>query len=191
MLQREDPKGESTRVSEPAAARLLARASELDVAFRGNVAIAELRAAALEAGISQAAFEAALAELQAEDVVRAVPPPKEKRRNPVKWALAAVLGVFFFGSYVVPRGQGVAEAKAPMLEETVFVRCVSPQEAVRLLRPILIDRQNRVSLTPADPAGIIRIRATEEQLKRVRFVLEQYEGAPGTTCPVRPLAPPR
>jgi hypothetical protein len=43
------------------AARLLARASELDAERRAGTPVTELRAAAAEAGISAPAFEAALA----------------------------------------------------------------------------------------------------------------------------------
>ncbi len=47
-------------LSEPAAARLLARASELDELRRAGTSVADLRAAAAEAGISAPAFDAAL-----------------------------------------------------------------------------------------------------------------------------------
>ena len=59
---------DAMRVDHTAAQRLLARAAELD-AFPESSSIAELRQAAREAGISSAAFEAALRELGEENGV--------------------------------------------------------------------------------------------------------------------------
>ena len=52
-------------LSEPAAARLLARASELDATLAAGATLTDLRTAAAEAGISSGAFDAALAEMRA------------------------------------------------------------------------------------------------------------------------------
>ena len=55
-------RGDQSSLSEAAARRLLARAVELDARFGSMVTYEELRAAALEAGVSAAAFDAALGE---------------------------------------------------------------------------------------------------------------------------------
>ncbi|HYW30940.1 MAG TPA: hypothetical protein VE869_05480 [Gemmatimonas sp.] len=60
MSDRTPSPRDSEIVSESVAARLLARASELDAARRTGVEVADLRTAAMEAGISAASFEAAL-----------------------------------------------------------------------------------------------------------------------------------
>jgi hypothetical protein len=62
----DDRDGEA--ISEGKAARVLDRAVRLDALRRGTVSVAELREAALEAGISPEAFERALAEVRAGDV---------------------------------------------------------------------------------------------------------------------------
>ena len=51
---------DAVRVSDDEARRLLARAVALDGATRGDVSVAQLRQAALEAGVQPEAFEAAL-----------------------------------------------------------------------------------------------------------------------------------
>lgn len=63
----DDNHSDATRLPEDAAHRLLARAVELDASRGSDITIAQLRDAAAEAGISVAAFDAALAELQLTD----------------------------------------------------------------------------------------------------------------------------
>ena len=65
MSQRETSDDREIRVDDHAAARLLARAGEID-AQRGSSSLAELRQAAVEAGIAGASFDAAAAELSDE-----------------------------------------------------------------------------------------------------------------------------
>ena len=66
-------------LSEAARERVLARASEIDAA-RGT-RVADLRAAATEAGISAEAFDQALAELESEEGGVAIAAPKASRRR--------------------------------------------------------------------------------------------------------------
>src|SRR5947209_553377 len=54
------------RVPADIAARLTARAAEIDAADADNVSVAELRTAAIEAGIGAEAFDAAVAESRAQ-----------------------------------------------------------------------------------------------------------------------------
>ena len=62
-----------SRLPEDAAHRLLARAVELDATRGAELTITQLRAAAREAGISTAAFEAALREWQSAEVASTEP----------------------------------------------------------------------------------------------------------------------
>jgi len=71
--------------------RLLTRASELDALRSDDLAIADLRAAAAEAGISGPAFDAALSELRRTGRVRTseeVP----HRRSVLRWGSALIAG---------------------------------------------------------------------------------------------------
>jgi hypothetical protein len=64
VTDRHERKPTSDVLPEAIASRLLARASELDALRDDDLAVADLRAAAAEAGISGLAFDAALAELR-------------------------------------------------------------------------------------------------------------------------------
>lgn len=108
-MHEHQPVGKDPEVlPEPVAAQLLKRAVELDAARDGARSIAQLRAAAAEAGISSEAFEAALAELQGAGERQVAEADVHLRRRSrlvlVAW-LAAVLialAALFFTRMVVP-----------------------------------------------------------------------------------------
>lgn len=74
-----------TVVSDTAAQRLIARAIELDARRSDVVSVAQLRDAVLEAGVSPAAFDAALAELRATLHLAAPPTPAPPPGRAVGW----------------------------------------------------------------------------------------------------------
>ena len=90
---------DSLRLSDNAAAVLLARAVQLDSVTAAKVSIAELRQAALDAGIAPDAFEQAVAEFRAASSAVEVEPAKDRPR---RWpalvgallAAAVLLAVF-------------------------------------------------------------------------------------------------
>jgi hypothetical protein len=63
-----DQSRDAERLPEATARRLLERASELEAARSAELSVAELRAAAREAGIAPSAFEQALAEIRGTDL---------------------------------------------------------------------------------------------------------------------------
>ena len=82
---------DAVRLSEDAAAMLLARASQLDAATADQASIAELRQAARNAGIAPEAFEQALSEFHAANAVTGASEPKPKRRWVTKLVVATFL----------------------------------------------------------------------------------------------------
>jgi hypothetical protein len=177
------------RLPDHLAQRVLARASEIDAA---GAAVTDLREAAREAGISQAAFEAALAEVQtvndaAVPIAKHVPAPRPRR------FLAGMIGgavmVFFLVMMVfIPRAVStvvpIASDGAPIVEQSFPLRCISPAQAGELIRP-LVGASGTVVLTPPTvPGGVVTVRASEEQLKQVKALLDRYEGAPGAACAI-------
>ena len=170
-------------LSESDATRLLQRASELDAASSAHLQLAELRAAATQAGISANAFDAALEELQAAKsrvVAESEPTPRPRRRWTVLVAIAAVLGAFgVFGSMRV-----VPAAQASAIEEVFLLRCLSPGEARALISPILA--RSGAAYAPANARRVLVVRASQPQIDKVRSILEKEEAPGSTACAVRP-----
>ena len=200
MHRRPPAEPELQVLTAPDASRLLARASELDAAG-GAATIAQLRAAALEAGISPLAFEAALAEVRAqhEAPVPAVmtPAPRGTRTRTfviASVALVALAMMFVSRAVVVPNAvarAGAAEvAAAPMIDEAFLLRCLSAAEAAQLIRPLLGLPANTVVSNERTPR-VLTVRATPEQMGRVRELLAKHEAVAAPACAVAPGAPAR
>ena len=91
MTEREHSR-DAERLPEEAARRLLERASELEAARSAELSVAELRAAAREAGIMPSAFEQALAEYRGADLSSpAAAALAPQRRLARLWPAALVL----------------------------------------------------------------------------------------------------
>jgi hypothetical protein len=182
-----DPAGNPDRESLPEAmaARLLERASELDAAGAAhNVDVSALRAAAREAGISPRAFDAALAEMregEATGVTHARAHPRRRIWTSVAaGALLVATGAFYVAERTVPGPPSVA--RVPMIEEAYVLRCLSPQDAMALIRPHLTLRDN--SVTVGKESLVMRIQATLAQQQQVKAVLDQYERAGSSSCAI-------
>jgi hypothetical protein len=112
------------------AARVLARAAELDVAVRQGTSVAQLRAAAQEVGIAPSAFDSALREIVAADAPLA-------GNNRVPWWVrvcligitdrrAAMVFYWFFALVLIlaPLGTALLPGSTP--------------RSIRLLAPLLV-----------------------------------------------------
>jgi hypothetical protein len=190
---RRPDEADAERLSDSAAKRLLTRASELDAT---GAAVTDLRAAAAEAGISAHAFDAALAEMrgaeQAGSLDVARPPARRRRRGRL---FAVVLGLVF---WLILRSRGpsdpevVAPPSGAMVEESVPLSCLSPQQAAELIRPHLALPTNTIEISAAPGSRTLNVFATPEQLQKVRSVLDKQDVAGSAACAVAPLrAPPR
>jgi hypothetical protein len=183
------PERDAEVLPDKVAERLLARASELDAAHAAGAPVADLRAAAAEAGISAGAFDAALAELQgaSQGRVSAVSsqPLRRRWRTRAAWIAALILaGTFAVIRSRTPTG-ATAGTAAPMIEETIVLRCLSPEEAAELVRPLLSLRSNTLVISPARASRVLTIRATPAQIQNVRSVLDQNEGPESPACATR------
>lgn len=169
------------------AARLFARASELDAAGSGGAPLSQLRAAAAEAGISARAFEAALAEGRAAgEVGESVVPAPHRRLSRGRLLAAALITVLVIGALAVTRPWASAGVGPPVVEEAFLLRCLSPGEAAELVRPLLGLRTNTVVISPEHAPRVLTIRGTPDQLREVRALLDRYEAAGSAACPVAP-----
>lgn len=164
---------------EPLATKVLQRASELEAARRAGASIEDLRAAALEAGISESAFDEALGEVQTEaDIAR--PEVHFSRRRRVRmWAGAAALTLILAG-ILVTRMLVPVPAPATTVQETFRLRCIPAHEAASMLRPILV-RSGEISFSMREPTHLT-ISGTPEQLEQARSILEQQDIPGSSSC---------
>ncbi len=186
MQKRSPAESDAKVLAEPAAARLLERASQLDAAERSGSAIEDLRAAATEAGISTRAFDAALAELK--DTPTPVVPAT--RRPRIVTRTRAILLGFLLSAGIVAVSRLVMPTTPasgiPMTEEAILLRCMTAVEAAELVRPLLTLRENTIVVRAAQAPRVLTLRVTAEQSRQVKQLLDQYEGA-ADGCALRPI----
>jgi len=180
---------DSEVLSNPVAERVLTRASELDAALRGGtLAVSELRSAAVEAGISPEAFDAALAEVRdAEDAET----PNVAERPPARrwrWVAIGAMALIAVGSLGVARQVVPDPAAVPMVDRTFLLRCLSVDQAAALVRPVLDLRTNVVK---SSATGVLSVHATAEQIEKVQSMLDSYDGAGAPACARTPPASTR
>jgi hypothetical protein len=171
-------------LAEPEKARLLERASELDVAHASGAEVRELRAAAMEAGISTTAFDAALAEMRGGERTRVAESGNRRARN---WALgvaAAALVIIGVALSRAPTHSGIP-AGTPLVDQTIVLRCMSANEAAALVRPILNLRDNVITVSPSEAPHLLRVRATADQIVRAQSAIDAFESRPVGACAVR------
>ena len=169
------------------AARLLERASELDAVRRNELAIADLRAAALEAGISAEAFEAALAEMHVGSPSQAATGISRRPARRRRWTLTlAAVALIMAGMVGVLRERGGAVAaevaRAGLAEEAIVLQCLTPGEAATLLRPILRDGSATIRSSPASAPRVLTIRAPQPTLEQAKRLLAEHESSGSAAC---------
>jgi hypothetical protein len=182
-VQHRRPNPETEVLSEPAAARLLERASQLDAARIGSTAVADLRAAATAAGISSGAFDAALEEMQ-QPAPPAVPELPAPQPRPRRWKLVASFVAVIVALGFVGIRRSVAPAGRELAREAFMLRCLSTGEAAALIRPIL--GENGQAYSRPDAPRVLNVSGTPAQIERVRAELDRRESPGSAACAVRP-----
>ena len=162
------------------ATRVLERASELEALRRAGASVADLRAAALEAGISESAFEEALGEIQRAESA-AVPQVRRPTRSRVRLAIAVSAFVLIVtGLYVSRR---VAPAPPAVVQETFTLKCMPANEAASMLRPIMLE-SGSIGFSMRIPTELT-ITGTPDQLRQARSILAEQDVPGSPACPVR------
>jgi len=162
-------------IPEDARERILRRASELD-AMRGGVRVADLRAAAAEAGISRDAFDAALAE---EHAPRTPSTATHHRRRAAVVAMAALVVAIMFWPSERPTSTAAGVPKGALVEQTFFLRCISPHDAMTAIRKNL-QQPGIASMWATVGSNAVTLEASGADIERVRAALAKVDGAGGS-----------
>lgn len=185
-MSHEPPRRVRDALPEQVAARLLERASELDAAQAAHsVELTALRAAADEAGISERAFNQALAELEAGSRTPAPGGKLEKTRRRGSLAVVAaamVVGMLFVSRLVLPGPQRVSSpaAAAPaMIDMSYTMPCTPSVEALNRMRTGL-GRANLIRLR--GESRVLEVRATPAQHREIKAMLARLASDGTLTC---------
>jgi hypothetical protein len=168
-------------IPDSAAAQLLKRAVEIDTRRGMSVSIADLRAAAVEAGISTAAFDDALAELRAREA-QALAKPQQARQ----WRRLGIAGLtvtVLAAAFVVVRLLSPASVQVVEVEQSFSLQCLGTQDAIVQVRDA-VGPDGTISVTRAAP-HILRVRATPPRMRDVQSLLGRIDGPQSPACATR------
>jgi len=79
-------------------------------------------------------------------------------------------------------------APAAGVVETFPLRCLSPDQAIEMLRPTLAERVS-VSTRSNSSVGVIDVMGSPEDLQRVRSLLDQYDNGSAAQCGLQVIVP--
>jgi hypothetical protein len=150
-------------LSQAAARRLLERAGEIDA---DSTSVDALREAAREAGISEAAFDAALLEMRGRTVNDIQPATVRSRRKRLILSALAVAVIMVGASVLVVIPTRAGRADAGMLHHDFVVRCLPMPMAQDIARTMLTSPGNEVQMSPGSRR--LRVRATTEQFNALQ-----------------------
>lgn len=103
--------------------------------------------------------------------------------------LAVAAGLIFLGNVTIPEVRRLTSAPPPVVTETFSLQCLSPAQAVSLLRPYLPKPENprwqaeRFDVTAAEQ-GIraVTVSAPQPVIDRVPSILARFEQDPNAAC---------
>lgn len=101
---------------------------------------------------------------------------------------AAVAGAVLVSTMLFPRTEAAIAAQS-QVEQMFLLRCLSAAQAGALTRPLLAP--DGMSIFSGEPGvGVFTVRGSQEQLEKVRTMLDRYEGAAPAACPSGVAVPP-
>ena len=190
MSDRSPNEIEQKVLAESDAKRVLSRAIELEHVRTAGSTVAELRAVAGEVGVSAGSFDAALAEL---DESKQAPVPVKQTRTPRRVRLSVIGGALvalfaFFVFMRIPAEQASVPA-VPSIEEAIMLRCLSPDEAGEMIRLALGPSVRNVQLRGRPGSRLLIVRATPEQMQKVKSLLDEKQAAGSIACTAQGTSP--
>lgn len=190
MSERSPNELEQKVLAELDAKRVLSRAIELEHARSAGSTVADLRAVAGEVGVSAGSFDAALAEL---DESKQTPAAAKRKRPSWRVRLSVIFGavIALFAFYVfmrVPAEQAMVST-VRNIEEAIMLRCLSPDEAGEMIRLALGPSIRNVELRGRPGSRLLIVRATREQMQKVKALLDEQQAAGSTACTTQGTPP--
>ena len=202
MVRHLSPELDAGLLPADAAARLLARASELDMALRDSDAVldhhvandvravTDLRTAAIQAGISARAFDVALAEMIGTEQARVPDGSEAPRRLFRMWTLAAAAATLIAVGTVALEQSWPWRPAVPTVDEAFVLRCMTAEDAVPLILPVIGDLRNTEFTSNQRTPRVLTVRTTQANMRNVRSVLAEHEGTGSPATCVPRTAPP-
>jgi hypothetical protein len=152
-------------LTQTAARELLERAGQID---SDSTSVDTLRAAAREAGISDAAFEAALVEMRRKMAIPAEPVLPRWRKRLVLTTVAVAMLLAAAAFVIIPRAVG--SARSGMLEHEILVQCLPMRQAQDIAQTLLVSPGNEVRMSQG--SRVLRVRATAAQVNGLQSAYE-------------------
>ena len=176
---RMSPSPDNQLLNQAAARQLLERAGQIDME---STSVDTLRAAAREAGISEAAFDAALTEMRGKNSTPPAPrePQRSRRHFFMGMAVGASLLIATIVFMLIPRAAGRVRPPSNSYEFTV--KCVPMRQAQDLAQRLVMNPaypDNEVQMSAG--SRTLRIRATEGQFQELQAALDAA-AKQQTTC---------
>lgn len=169
MKDRHQPETRRHALPADLAERLLARTAEIDSKQRIDAEIARLREASAEAGMLRSAFDAALAELRAEEEQ---PPAKATGRG--RRRIQALVVAALVSLVAVVAAKRVVPSPAPGVEHAFQLQCIPARVAATVLTHSIDDGGVQLTIPPEGAPHVLTVRtATKEQMDKVRAALDQ------------------
>jgi hypothetical protein len=167
------PSSDHELLTQTAARQLLERAGQID---SDSTSVDTLRAAAREAGISEAAFEAALVEMRRKSAADPKLQPSRFRRRLVMGIVAGAMLLAGAVFYAIPRS--VESARTDMVDHEIVVQCLSMTVAQDIAQALLVEPGNEVQLSQG--SRVLRVRATAAQVRTLTSTFESTARAQKT-----------
>lgn len=111
-----------------------------------------------------------------------------RRRNIVRYFKAAV-GIAIAAGVMIVVVSRVAPvpARVPVAGETFRLQCLSPEQAAVVIKPF-ISPGSLISI-PSRSLGVITVQASNEEMQKVRSILDHYDNAGQAQCAVQVTVP--
>ena len=90
--------------------------------------------------------------------------------------------------YLLVSRSSSGSAAASVVKETFRLQCLSPEQALEVLRPY-VGRAGLIAARPSSPLGLIHVEAPPDMMARVRLIIDKYDNPSQSQCAVQVTVP--